>query len=634
MATKKQVNAKSPKSPARPPRTVSPDSVDFRDRVYAPTLSRAPVSELLPPDPTIRPILNQKSTDACTGFALATAVHVLLGKRDNALAATVSPFMLYGMARRYDNLPGLAPTNGSTCRGALKGWFKHGASAEDLWPKLEEPTELVHGVDWWDDAVRRPLGAYYRVAPGSVVDMQVALNEVGVLFASADTHHGWDAGLLASKSHARGKRIWSIPYVDGAGGGGGHAFAIVGYTAKGFVIQNSWGTGWGSAGLAVLSYADWLANGYDCWVMQLGVVTDMHRAAAQGGVATHMPLYAAHTGVLDIHALSPYVVNTENDGELSETGDFHTREQDLDVLVDTLIPSHRAEWNIPAAQPLDVALCAHGGLVDEQAAARSASVWIPLLKQAHIFPVLFMWESGLIDTLLNEIKDAFRSRGEIPSGGLLSKADRWWSDRIEGMARLVGKGRWGEMKENARLLSENPAGGARLLVQRLLPLQKRIRLHLLGHSAGAIIHAHLAELLANQGFTVESLTLLAPAARVDLFDAKLLPLLRNGSIKRMAQFHLTDTCEDDEGSMRAALGYKRSLLYLISNGLEEQRTLPVLGMQSFFDRHVAPLGLPTVQARVAPQSFATQATRHGGFDDDSTTQRSVVAHLLNRPIPA
>lgn len=632
MATSTRSSGTKPRARTRPPRTVSPDSVDFRDRVYAPSLSRAPVAALAPPAAKLRPVLNQKSTDACTGFALATAVHVLLGRRDKVLAETVSPFMLYGMARRYDNLPGQDPTDGSTCRGALKGWFKHGASAADLWPGLEEPVELVRGVDWWDDAVRRPLGAYYRVEPGSVVDMQVALNETGVLLASADTHGGWDAGYRDAKPRARS--VWAIPYADGAGGGGGHAFAIVGYTATGFVLQNSWGKGWGSAGLAVLSYADWLANGYDCWVMQLGVVTDMHRAAARGGVAAHMPLAAVHTGVLDIHALSPYVVDTGNDGELSAAGDFHTREQDLDMIVDTLMPSHRAEWQIPAAQPLDVALYAHGGLADERAAARTASVWIPLLKQAHIFPLVFMWESGLIDTLLNEVKDAFRSRGEIPTGGMLSKVDRWWSDRIEGMARLVGKRRWAEVKENARLLSENPAGGARLLVQRLAPLRRRVRVHLIGHSAGAIVHAHLAELLVSQGFTVESLTLLAPAARMDLFDAKLLPLLRNGSIKRMAQFHLTDACEGDEGGMRAALGYKRSLLYLISNGLEEQRSLPVLGMQRFFDRHVAPLALPSLQTRVAPQSPATQATRHGGFDDDAATQRSVVAHLVGRPIPA
>src|SRR3546814_6798093 len=36
----------------------------------------------------------------------------------------------------------------------------------------------------------------------------------------------------------------------------GHAFAIVGYTREGFVIQNSWGDHWGRGGFAVLPYAD------------------------------------------------------------------------------------------------------------------------------------------------------------------------------------------------------------------------------------------------------------------------------------------------------------------------------------------------------------------------------------------
>ena len=29
---------------------------------------------------------------------------------------------------------------------------------------------------------------------------------------------------------------------------GGHAFALVGYNQAGFVVQNSWGTGWGEKG--------------------------------------------------------------------------------------------------------------------------------------------------------------------------------------------------------------------------------------------------------------------------------------------------------------------------------------------------------------------------------------------------
>lgn len=622
-----------------PIRNVSPDSVDFRDRPYHPSVALIPGPELRPARLARLPVLNQQSTDACTGFALATCVHALLLRRDHALAKPVSPFMLYGMARRYDNLPGDRAANGSTCRGVLKGWFKHGVCEERLWPKLVEPTGKTRGTDWWDDGVRRPLGAYYRVDPRSVVDMQIALAEAGVLLASAQTHAGWDAGFerrRPSRSTRTPRRmprtLWQLPYARGAKPDGGHAFAIVGYTARGFIIQNSWGTGWGSDGLAELTYDDWLAHGYDCWVAQLGVVTELHLQAAAGHAGPGSAP-SGRAGVLDVHALSPYVVNTENDGRLSASGMFHTRVQDLDEIVTTLMPAQRRAWQIPAGQPMDVVLYAHGGLVDEQAAATTAGTWIPLLLAQRLFPVFFMWESGLIDTVLNEIKEAFRKRGEIPTGGLLEKADRWWSDRIEGMARLVGKPRWGEMKENARLLSEHPEGGARLLADRLAPLQPQIRLHLVGHSAGAIIHSHLAALLAARGFAIESLSLLAPAVRADTFDTLVLPLLRNGQVRRMAQFHLSDATEADEGGMRVALGYKRSLLYMISNGLEEQRGVPVLGMHKHFAAHPVLPGLPNVITRVAPESPATRATRHSGFDDDAATQQSVLAHIAGAMVP-
>ena len=58
--------------------------------------------------------------------------------------------------------------------GALKAWFKHGACDLDFWPKLAEP-KPTGKVDWWDDGVRRPLGAYYRVERRSVVDIQAVL---------------------------------------------------------------------------------------------------------------------------------------------------------------------------------------------------------------------------------------------------------------------------------------------------------------------------------------------------------------------------------------------------------------------------------------------------------------------------
>ena len=67
-------------------------------------------------------VADQGSTSACTGFGLATVVGHLLRIAERPKEAEVSPWMLYSMARRYDEFPG-AEDAGSSVRGALKGWF-------------------------------------------------------------------------------------------------------------------------------------------------------------------------------------------------------------------------------------------------------------------------------------------------------------------------------------------------------------------------------------------------------------------------------------------------------------------------------------------------------------------------------
>ena len=84
--------------------------------------------------------------------------------------------------------------SGSSLRGALKGWAKHGASSERLVDDAAHAAApaMYPAEDWWLDAVKRPIGAYYRIAPENVRDMHVALKEVGAVYASALTHEGWD----------------------------------------------------------------------------------------------------------------------------------------------------------------------------------------------------------------------------------------------------------------------------------------------------------------------------------------------------------------------------------------------------------------------------------------------------------
>ena len=70
----------------------------------------------------------------------------------------------------------------------------------------------------------------------------------------------------------KGKPV--IEYRSGDTGGGGHAFAIVGYNRDGFLVQNSWGGDWGGfrhgnkarAGVALWRYEDFDLNVWDLWV--------------------------------------------------------------------------------------------------------------------------------------------------------------------------------------------------------------------------------------------------------------------------------------------------------------------------------------------------------------------------------
>ena len=621
----------------RPLRNVVPDSVDFRDRPYRPAVAFAPLPRLPAPPATHRPRLHQRDTSACTGFALATVVHVLTSRRDAAPAEPVSAFMLYGMARRYDDLRGEVPDGGSSLRGALKGWFKHGVCGQSFWPKQDEPGPTGK-ADWWDDGVRRPLGAYYRVDSRSVVDMQVALNETGVLLGSALAHDGWNDGYMRKGGRrAAPNGIWTIPYPRQGGPDDGHAFALVGYDEYGFIVQNSWGGGWGTQGLAILTYEDWIKHGYDCWVAQLGVVTRRHEAQATGRSRVSDARFGASgSPLLDLHALSPYVVNTGRNGELSPAGEFHTTYQDLEELAGHLLPAKRAEWNIPPGAPIDVAIYAHGGLVDEQGAGESAREWVKLFTDAQVFPIYLIWESDLLSVLNDRVQNELKKRGEIPTGGLVTMLDDAWSDRVEGIVRRVGKRVWQDMKDKGRLITYNTAGrgGGMQLMELLAPQRDTIRLHLVGHSAGAIVHAYLADWLITQGWTIASASFLAPAATVELFDSRIQPHLQSGKLGRYAQFHLQDALERTEGgAMRLVLGYRRSLLYLVSNALEERAHVPVLGMAKFFDAAVVPRNLPHLQHRVAPSSLATGATKHGNVDDDARTQASVLAHIQGRPVP-
>lgn len=689
---KTRARGKTAKQPALPPgresfaviettrrrnprrRNVRPDPVDLRDWMYQPNVAIAPHDWVMPNDP--RTTKQQGSTNACTGFALATAIEYLLD-RGGRPVESISGYMLYDMARRYDEwATDQSEDTGSSLRGALKGWSRHGAGAARLWTGLKMPPaprltkkdldkldrlrtvekldrleldELAE--DWWLDAVKRPMGAYYRISPENIRDMHIALAETGVLVASAFTHSGWDLLLNGSSSPPPTdiRQLDLIKYQEGARDQG-HAFAIVGYTRDGFIVQNSWGTGWGRGGFAVLRYQDWLKNAMDCWVVQLGVVTAEHDDVAKApslryekpaGEAVGRVLLSSDTTLAD-HEIDPFVINMENEGKLSHRGRFRTNPEDLALLFDRHIPVARKLWNADA-DGIDIAIYAHGGLTDENAAAATARAWIPHLYARQIFPIFLMWETGGLKTITNIFEDA--TRGEAPMAGgerwdrLKQRFVEWKDERMEGLARLPGSKMWGQMKQNADALSGKRNSGVIQLFNMFAERQKQlpdVRLHLIGHSAGGIVHTHLAARAMEHGLNLSTICLMAPAVRLDVFHKKLGDAIADSNVRVLIS-NLTDAAERADDTCRP---YGHSLLYLVSRAFEDHEETPLLGME----KHLVPAlvthpwGANVTQlsspGRIRQEgSKATRAVTHGGMDDDEAI-RDAVAEFIKQKQPA
>lgn len=621
-----------------------PDTVDFRDRMFEPTLVEVPVEVPLGDYLSIGvPVLDQGREGACTGFGLATVANCLLRKRRiRPDPIPASPRMFYEMARRYDEWEG-EHYSGSSCRGAMKGWHHHGVCSAELWPYRPTHKPEPFTDERSRDAERRPLGAYFRVNHRDLVALHAAIAEVGVLYSSAAVHEGWD-GVSARSGRIRWRgreRVFGF-----------HAFAVVAYDDKGFWLQNSWGTGWGKDGLAHIGYDDWLEHAADVWVGRLAVPIELRRASSAAAVQSRIAGQAVGYSQAE---LRPHVVSLGNDGLLRAQGRFGNTPAQLDDLFANVLPAATAGW-----KKKRVLLYAHGGLVSEESALQRIADYRGVLLEHEIWPIGLVWKSDFASTIGNILADALNSRR---SEGLLDQAKDFMLDRIddtlEPLARaLGGRALWQEMKENALAATSAAKGGMRRLAERLaawMAADGAVELHLLGHSAGSILLAPLVRLLTERGAgglgrTIASLTLWAPAITCALFKDTCAAPLRAGRIERAALFTLTDKAERDDDCARI---YNKSLLYLVAHALEhaprswidrsQRDGTPLLGLARFLEgeqadpdiaRLIADGRLDWIQAPTRTQPIgspaASEATTHIGFDDDQATVQALIARVIGR----
>lgn len=213
---------------------------------------------------------NQYNAGSCAANATADSVEVL-----NSIAKLPSVqfarLFVYTLARNFMDMDGdgqsdIDKDDGTFIRLCFEVLSKFGICREDIaagkggWPydlsKLHELPDLK--------SMRRATGhrihSYYRINT-------TGEDRLDDIIGALRSNH---PVVFGTSIDAAFKKVHSLSPVGPPEGGtiGGHAMMVVGYLAgKGFIIKNSWGSGWGDDGFCVMApeYLAWGAT-RDIWV--------------------------------------------------------------------------------------------------------------------------------------------------------------------------------------------------------------------------------------------------------------------------------------------------------------------------------------------------------------------------------
>ena len=331
--------------------------------------------------------------------------------------------------------------------------------------------------------------------------------------------------------------------------------------------------------------------------------------------------------------LRPHVVNLSG-GTFSSAGAFTTTKKDVDAIFATHLPAFVAEHG----GVVPVVFYAHGGLVDEQSGLRIAATQVDWWKSNGVYPIHFVWETSLAGAITSAVGDWAQGRR-----GWLDDA----KDRVLELAARFGQGQaiWGQMKRSAEAAPAGD-GGARYVAEALgaycAAHPDTITVHAVGHSAGSIFHSFFLPTALKAGVpAIETLSLLAPAVRTDVFEKQIVPLVGHG-VESLAMFTMTEKLERDDTCLGA---HGKSLLYLVRASFEPEEFSPILGLEECLraDPVLAGLfglsgasGSPGVGGAAdiiwsktpsGPLTSRSTSTSHGGFDNDIPTMDSVARRV-------
>jgi hypothetical protein len=203
------------------------------------------------------------------------------------------------------------------------------------------------------------------------------------------------------------------------------------------------------------------------------------------------------------------------------------------------------------------------------------------------------------------------------------------------------------MKQDALMsFSRRPEydGGFRGLSPLLSGLDKaprRPKLHLVAHSAGAIVLGYLLSALGRFNLNqveLGTIHLMAPACTVAFFKEHYEPYLTGKGAMKLQDsiylYNLTDQLEQDDtvsANIPLLPSYSRSLLYLVSRAYEQVPSTPLAGMQAYAREMPSHSKLEIAYSNGGGGKTASRS--HGGFDNDAATLGTIMSSIRGKPVP-
>jgi C1A family cysteine protease len=235
-----------------------PDLPDFRDFAYEKTAKTT-----LPTQVDLRsqmpPVYDQGQIGSCTANAWAGAVEYLWIKKKQEF--TPSRLFIYYNERLIEG--DVKTDGGAQIRDGGKTLATQGVCYESSWPYTKN-FATKPSTKCYTAALGHKAQQYSRVNQDST-SIKTALSNgdpvvIGIsVYESFESDSAAQTGIIPMPQ--KSEQLL-----------GGHALLVVGYddTKQWFIVRNSWGASWGSAGYCFLPYA-YLTNSNlasDFWVLQ------------------------------------------------------------------------------------------------------------------------------------------------------------------------------------------------------------------------------------------------------------------------------------------------------------------------------------------------------------------------------